>query len=117
MSVDGHGKGGGAPKGAKRKVRELRAKENGWVLDCVNEAKAKLKPYSAASDKYFKHFVVRVPKRKKANAKDIADPIDSSRFRAFLSQQKSIVLSNRFEAEQRREAQSGGRDNVGNAQR
>jgi hypothetical protein len=119
MSVKGNGKGNGRgaeAKEQKRRAKELHAKEGGWVLDCVNEVKAKLKPYNAASDKYFKHFVVRVPRRKKGTAKSTVEPIDSSRFRAFLSQQKSIVLSSRFEAERRREALSGGKPNAEGAQ-
>jgi hypothetical protein len=42
----------------ERKV--LQEKENGFVLDCLNEQKAKLKHYNSISDKYLNYFVIRV---------------------------------------------------------
>jgi hypothetical protein len=48
-----------------KKQKKLREKENGWVLDCVSEEKAKLKPYNTVADKFVKNFITRIPKRKK----------------------------------------------------
>lgn len=38
----------------------LKEKENGFVLDCLNEEKSKLKVYNSISDKYLNYFVIRV---------------------------------------------------------
>ena len=51
----------------KRQRQILKEKENNWVLDCINENKSKLKPYSSLRDKYLKYFVIGVPKKKRNN--------------------------------------------------
>lgn len=52
-------------KTSKKKLSNLAQKENNWILDCTNEERSKLKPYSAVKDRFLKYFVVRVPKKKK----------------------------------------------------
>lgn len=45
----------------KRQLRrELREKENGFVLDCLNQQKSHLKSYNSTSDKFLHYFVIRV---------------------------------------------------------
>jgi hypothetical protein len=52
-------------KVSRKKLKEFEEKENNWVLDCVNEQKAKLQTYSVVKDRFLKYFVVRVPKKKR----------------------------------------------------
>ena len=48
-----------------RKMNQRKEKENNWVLDCINEEKPKLKPYTPLQDQYLKYFLVGVVKRKR----------------------------------------------------
>lgn len=34
------------------------------MLDCINEQKSQLQPYSSVKDRYLKYFVIRVAKKK-----------------------------------------------------
>ena len=55
-------------KNMRKRQRQIKKeKDNNWVLDCINENKSKLKPYSSLRDKYLKYFVIGVPKKKRAN--------------------------------------------------
>lgn len=64
------------------------------MLDCINEDKSKLKPYSSIKDKYLKYFVVRVPKKKKMHAKNSQESeseietVNSTQFQNFLQAKK-----------------------------
>jgi RecA-family ATPase len=71
-----------------KKQKKLREKENGWVLDCSSEEKVKLKPYNFAAEKFVKHFVIRIPKKKKAKE----ELINSAKFRTFLRNEKCKIL-------------------------
>jgi hypothetical protein len=71
-----------------KKQMKLRQKEKGWVLDCASEQKAKLKPYNAVADKFVKHSVLRIPKKKKFKA----EQINSAKFRTFLLNEKCKIL-------------------------
>ena len=45
-------------KRLKRKL--LTQKQNGFVLDCLNQKKSTLKTYNTINDKFLNYFVIRV---------------------------------------------------------
>ena len=98
----------------KRQRKIYREKENNWVLDCVNEKKSKLKPYSSLRDKYLKYFVIGVPKKKRnhcANSsmlnheyssdnkiKNNSEIPSENDFKQFLASQKERILNQKNDA-------------------
>ena len=42
------------------KKKLLTEKENGFVLDCLNQQKSSLKSYNTIHDKFLNYFIVRV---------------------------------------------------------
>lgn len=52
-------------RGKRRILEKIKKKEEGFVLDCLNEQKSKLQNYNSISDKFLNYFVIRVhPNRK-----------------------------------------------------
>lgn len=49
----------------------LREKENGFVLDCLNGEKTKLKSYNSINDKYLNYFVIRVHPNRNPSKKSL----------------------------------------------
>lgn len=64
----------------KRVMRQfLKEKENGFVLDCLNEEKSKLQTYNSISDKYLNYFVIRVHPNRSNSKKSIRQVSQVSR--------------------------------------
>lgn len=79
----------------------LKEKENGFVLDCLNEEKSKLKVYNSISDKYLNYFVIRVhpnrssskpapqPRCPPASRLEINEQANHNRFQNMLMREKA----------------------------
>lgn len=79
----------------------LKEKENGFVLDCLNEEKSKLKTYNTISDKYLNYFVIRVHPNRSSSKKslqqhvsqvsrlEINEKVNHNRFQNMIMREKA----------------------------
>ena len=79
-------------------------KENGFVLDCLNQSKSKLQAYNSIQDKFLNYFVIRVhPNLNKPNKHhttiskvskvEHSEQLNHTRFQEMLLKQKAKLAS------------------------
>lgn len=79
--------------------RQLKEKENGFVLDCLNQAKSHANSYNSINDKFLRYCIIKVrasPTRPLRTAKTSCDDLERKnhlKFQEMIEQQKAKLMN------------------------